>query len=240
MEYALVTGGTKGIGKAIVKDLLRKGYFVLVTYSSDDEAANRFKIELEAYQDCFQVYKADQSDVQQVYSLVNTIKENTPYINCIICNAGRTLRKNFQDIQDEEWNAVMNVTLNSHFIIIRELFDRIALNSRVVFIGSLMGVHPHATSLAYGVSKAAVHALAKNLVKEFEGSETTVNVIVPGFVETEWQKDKPAEIRQNIYNKTAIKRFASVEEIAKACMFCIENDFVNGSLIEVSGGYSFK
>ena len=82
--------------------------------------------------------------------------------------------------------------------------------------------------------------MAQNLVKCFEGTDTTVNAIAPGFVETEWQKNKPIEIRQNIYNKTAIKRFASVEDVAKAVEFCIDNAFVNGSIIEVSGGYCFK
>jgi 3-oxoacyl-[acyl-carrier protein] reductase len=103
-----------------------------------------------------------------------------------------------------------------------------------------MGLMPHAMVLSYGVTKAAVHALAKNLVKEFEGTGTTVNAIVPGFVETPWQKEKPEEIKQNIYKKTAIHRFASVDEIVDAYRFCVDNPFVNGSLIEVNGGYSYK
>ena len=103
-----------------------------------------------------------------------------------------------------------------------------------------MGILPHSVSLSYGVTKAAVLALAKNLVKFFEDTSTTVNAIAPGFVETEWQKNKPQEIRNNIYNKTAIKRFADPKEIADAVRFCINNAFVNGSVIEVSGGYCFK
>jgi 3-oxoacyl-[acyl-carrier protein] reductase len=95
-------------------------------------------------------------------------------------------------------------------------------------------------SLAYGVTKSAVIALAKNLVKYFEGTDTTVNAIAPGFVETEWQKTKPKEIRENIVRKTAVKRFATPNEIADTVRFCLENGFVNGSVIEVSGGYSFK
>ncbi|MCD7714042.1 MAG: SDR family oxidoreductase [Prevotella sp.] len=113
-------------------------------------------------------------------------------------------------------------------------------HSSIVLIGSMMAVYPHGTSLAYGVTKSAVHALAKNLVKCFEGKNVTVNAIAPGFVETEWQKDKPIEIRNNICNKTALKRFATVDEIADAVRFCIYNPYVNGSIIEVSGGYSYK
>ena len=134
----------------------------------------------------------------------------------------------------------MNVNLNSNVFLIRDLYDKIPSNSRIVFIGSLMGVYPHGTSLAYGVSKAAVHALTQNLVKCFEGTGTTINAIAPGFVETDWQKDKPIEIRENIYKKTAIKRFATIEEVAKTVEFCLNNAFVNGSVIEVSGGYCFK
>ena len=103
-----------------------------------------------------------------------------------------------------------------------------------------MGLMPHATVLGYGVTKAAVHALAKNLVKEFEGTGTTVNAVVPGFVETPWQKEKPEEIKQNIYRKTAIRRFATVDEVVEAYRFCLDNPFVNGGLIEVNGGYSYK
>ena len=77
-------------------------------------------------------------------------------------------------------------------------------------------------------------------MKEFEGTGTTVNAIAPGFVETDWQKSKPQEIRNNIYGKTAMKRFASTEEVADAVRFCIHNQFVNGTIIEVSGGYDYK
>lgn len=90
------------------------------------------------------------------------------------------------------------------------------------------------------MAKAAIHALSKNFVKVFENTGTTVNTIAPGFVETEWQKDKPKEIRENICRKTAIKRFATVNEIVSAVTFCLDNPFVNGSMIEVNGGYCFK
>lgn len=240
MKYALVTGGSKGIGKAIAKELLERGFFVIITYSIDVEAADRFKAECEGYMDRLALYNVDQANRKEVYSFIKEIKMSIPYLNCIVCNTGKTVRKKFIDITDMDWDEVMNVSLNSHFILVRELFDRIASGSRILFIGSLMGVYPHATSLIYGVSKAAVHALAKNLVKEFEGTETTVNAIVPGFVETDWQKYKEPEVRQNIYNKTAVKRFAAVSEVVAGCMFCIDNGFVNGSLLEISGGYDFK
>lgn len=239
MKNALVTGGTKGIGLGIAKMLLDNDYFVTITYCNDETSAKSCNEQLEAYTGQFEILKANQGNKQDMLMLVAHLR-NRGNIDCIVCNAGTTLRKSFQEIDNDDWENVMNVNLNSNVFLIRDLFDKISHHSRIIFIGSLMGVYPHGTSLAYGVSKAAVHALAINLVKCFEGTGTTVNAIAPGFVETEWQKNKPKEIRENIYKKTAIKRFAEVDEVAKAVEFCINNAFVNGSILEISGGYCFK
>ena len=231
MKYAIVTGGTSGIGLGVAKMLLRKGYYVFSTYVGPD-----FVESIENYE----AHKIDQTRRSEIYQFLAYVKTKCPSIDCIICNAGMTLRTSLQDIVEEDWERVMQMNVNSNVYLIRDLFDCIPHGSRIVFTGSLMGILPHSVSLSYGVTKAAVLALAKNLVKFFEGTNTTVNAIAPGFVETEWQKNKPQEIRNNIYNKTAIKRFADPREIADAVRFCINNAFVNGSIIEVSGGYCYK
>ena len=239
MKRALVTGGTKGIGLGITKMLLKEGYHVTLTYSSDETAAQKCAESLQVISPDFQIIKIDQSNNEDVNRLISILKEHQA-IDCIVFNAGMTLRKSLQETTNDDWNNVMNFNVNTPFFMLRDLFDIIPHNSRIIFIGSEMALYPHGTSLAYGVSKSAVHALTQNLVKVFEGTNTTVNAIAPGFVETEWQATKPQEIRQNIYNKTAIKRFATVDEIADAVRFCINNAFVNGSIIEVSGGYCYK
>lgn len=239
MKYAIVTGATKGIGLAVAKMLMKEDYHVTVTYSSDEQTAQICREQLNEISPHFDIVKADQSGKEMMKEFAKCM-QTKPTIDCIVCNTGITLRKGLNDITDNDWERVMQVNVNSNVYLIRDLYDKIPPKSRIVFIGSLMAIHPHGTSLAYGVTKSAVHALAKNLVKCFEGTGTTVNVIAPGFVETDWQKDKPQEIRNNIYNKTAIKRFATVDEVAEAVKFCIRNGFVNGSVIEVSGGYSFK
>lgn len=239
MKNALVTGATKGIGLAIAKMLLREGYHVTATYSNDEESALAAGRQFAQISEHYEVIRANQSDKPSMASLVSHLKERGP-VHCIVNNAGTTLRKELKEITDQDWEMAMHVNVNSSLFLIRDLFDSIPDGSRIIFIGSMMGVHPHGTSIAYGVTKSAVHALALNLVKFFEGTGTTVNAIAPGFVETEWQKEKPQQIRNNIYNKTAIKRFADVDEIADAVRFCINNPFVNGSIIEVNGGYCFK
>ncbi|MBQ8695479.1 MAG: SDR family oxidoreductase [Bacteroidaceae bacterium] len=231
MKTAIVTGGTSGIGLGVARMLIGKGYRVYATYVGPD---------FEEKIDNFEAVKVDQSDRKQLYAFVERIKGECESVDCIICNAGLSIRKSFTETTDRDWDTMMEVAVNSHYILIRELYGLIPEGSRIVFTGSQMGLMPHAMVLAYGVTKSAVHALAKNLVKEFEGTGTTVNAVVPGFVETPWQKEKPEEIKQNIYRKTAIHRFASVDEVVDAYRFCIENPFVNGSLIEVNGGYSYK
>ncbi|MEY8687688.1 SDR family NAD(P)-dependent oxidoreductase [Bacteroides sp. AN502(2024)] len=231
MKYAVVTGGTSGIGLGVAKMLIGKGYHVFATYvgvCQNEDLQN------------FEAIETDHTSREEVYRFINYVKSRTCHCDCLVCNAGITIRKSFTETRDDDWDKMMEVAVNSHYIMVREFFPIIPNRSRILFTGSLMGLMPHATVLAYGVTKAAIHALAKNLVKEFEGTGTTVNVIVPGFVETPWQKQKPEEIKQNIYRKTAIHRFASVDEIVDAYRFCIDNSFVNGSLIEINGGYSFK
>lgn len=231
MKVAIVTGGTSGIGLGVAKMLISKGYYVYATYVGKP---------VEEQIDNFEPILTDQSNRDDVYNFISYVKGNVNHIDCIVCNAGLTIRKSFTNTQDKDWYKMMDIAVNSHYIMIREFYPLIPSGSRLLFTGSQMGLNPHATVLAYGVTKAAVHALTKNLVKEFEGTGTTVNAIVPGFVNTPWQKEKPEEIKQNIYRKTAIHRFASIDEIVDAYRFCIDNPFVNGSLIEVNGGYCYK
>lgn len=231
MKNAIVTGGTSGIGYGVARMLLSKDYRVYSTYVGP---------EFQETIDNFYPLRVDQSRREEVYDFISTIKEKCSTVDCIVCNAGLSIRKSFTETEDTDWDRQMEVAVNSHYIIVRELFSVIPNNSRILFTGSQMAVHPHATVLSYGVTKSAVCALAKNLVKEFEGTGTTVNAVIPGFVETPWQKEKPEEIKQNIYRKTAIPRFATIDEVVDAYRFCIDNPFVNGSMIEVNGGYCFK
>jgi 3-oxoacyl-[acyl-carrier protein] reductase len=110
----------------------------------------------------------------------------------------------------------------------------------VTFTGSLMGIEPHSVSLAYGVSKSAVHALVKNLVKFLLPYDIRVNAVAPGFVDTDWQKTKPVEIRKSIESKIAVGRFCAPEEIAEVFLMLIENHYFNGEIVVVDGGYLYK
>ena len=237
MKTAIVTGGSKGIGLGIVRMLACRGYKVFATYGHDDNAAHTAAAELG---DKVEFVKADLADRSQTYAFVSHVKQASASIDCIVCNAGTTIRKSFTETTDSDWDTMMEVGLTAHLILLRELYQIIKPGGHVLFTGSAMGLHPHATVLGYGVVTAAVHAMVKNLVKVFEDKSVTVNAVAPGFVETEWQKEKPQQIRENICRKTALHRFASIDEIVSAFAFCLDNSYVNGSVLEITGGYSYR
>lgn len=241
METAIITGGTKGIGKAIVNKYLQEGCYTIIIYSSDDESAKSFRQELDIkYKDKYETIKADLSKIEEIEKMCDFVKNNYPKINYLILNAGATNRNSFNDLTIDEWNQVMNVNLTMPFFIVRNLTDCIVRGGRVIFIGSLMGIYPHAISIPYAVSKAGVHMLSKQLVKHMVPYEITVNVIVPGFVDTPWQKNKPVEQRKRIENKIALKRFALPEEVAQLCWDVSQNAYINGSVLEIDGGYCYE
>ena len=241
MNIVLVTGGTKGIGKSIVLKYLHQGCYAIITYSSDDETAELFQRELDVnYKDKYEIIKADLSKIEEVKIMCNIIRCKYRKIDYLILNAGVTNRNSFSDMTIDEWNYVINVNLTMPFFIVQSLVDCIIKGGSILFIGAVMGIYPHAISIPYAVSKAGVHMLSRQLVKHLAPYKITVNTIAPGFVDTPWQKSKPLEQRIRIENKIALKRFALPEEIAQLCWDISQNAYINGSLLEIDGGYCYE
>jgi 3-oxoacyl-[acyl-carrier protein] reductase len=239
-KYALITSSTSGIGKAIGKLLLTNGYYVFFNYSKNEE--NRYKLEQEIseFKGQYSIIKADLSDYNSIYVLFNEINKITNILDCIVLNTAITNRKSFEDISFNEWNIVMDTNLNIPFFIVQKFSKMIKNDGRIIFIGALMGIVPHAISIPYSVSKAGLHMLAKSLVKVFKDRNITVNVIAPGFINTNWQLSKSTEHRKRIEDKIALKRFGCPEEVAKVCLNIIDNDYINGAVINIDGGYDME
>ena len=142
MKQALVTGGIKGIGLAVTKMLLSEGYAVTATYAHDEEAAQKVKAELP-----IDVIRAAQDDKEQLHSLVEHLRTKGS-LDCIVLNAGTTERCGLKGTTDEAWERVMQVNVNSNMSLVRDLYDVIAPNARIVIMGSMMGVLPHSVSLS--------------------------------------------------------------------------------------------
>lgn len=238
---AIITGGTKGIGRAVSERFLAEGYSVLATYAKDTKKAREFELELNnRYPNKLKTIQADSCDLSSIQIINDYLEQNELYVNSLIINAGITYRSSFEEMKIEEWKNVFEANVHYPVFLIQQLLPRLQKNSSITLTGSAMGIYPHAQSLAYGVSKSAVHAIIKNMVKFLKPASIRINGVAPGFVETEWHKTKPEEIRKNIYKKIAAGRFCEPTELAGAYFMLANNPYINAEIITVDGGYSFE
>lgn len=241
MNYAIVTGSTKGIGRAIAEKLMKEGWFVIVNYAKDDESAKDFIESNKQFDRQFAIIKRELSSWDDSQSFIKEVLTITDHLECVVFNAGATDRSKFDEIKHENWEYCLNTNISAPVYILQGLKPFLTPSiSRIIFIGSVCGILPHASSLAYGVTKAAVHQVAKDLVKVFADSKITVNAIAPGFTDTPWQLMKAPEHRKRIEEKIALGRFASPKEIASLCMEIVHNQYINGSVLSIDGGYSYR
>lgn len=240
-KFALITGGTKGIGKAVAQILAKAGYNLILTYGNDVEAAQFVQAEFtEKFNTEIFILQADITSEKSIQVIFDFLKRKDIRLFSLIFNAGITSRTRFEEIKQEEWERVFYANVHFPVFLLQKILSRIEIGGNVLFTGSLMGVYPHSVSLSYGVTKSAMHALVQNLVKFMAPYKIRVNAIAPGFVDTDWQKTKPAEIRRNIENKIALERFCDPDELAEIYKLIVENNYLNGEIITVSGGYSYK
>jgi 3-oxoacyl-[acyl-carrier protein] reductase len=239
-KTALVTGATQGIGRAIATRLLQEGWTVIVTYAFDPKANESYnEFSLLAPQHIF-LLEADATNLDSIDVITGFLNVQDLTLDAVVLNAGITDRSNFGSITPENWERVFTANVHYPVFLLQKIYDRLNPGGSITFTGSLMAIQPHSVSLAYGVTKSAVHALVKNLVKFFKEKKIRVNGVAPGFVDTEWQKNKPIEIRNNITNKLAAGRFCTPEELTDVYLMLINNSYMNGEIVVCDGGYSYK
>ncbi len=240
-KYALITGGTKGIGKSVARCLGKIGYNLILTYNTDTIIAQQSCTDLrtECNTDVIAL-QADSSDKKAIDIIARHILNKAIKLDVLIFNAGLTCRDHFESMKYDDWERVFFANVHFPVFLLQRLLSEINKGGSVVFTGSLMGILPHAMSLSYGVTKASVHALVKNLVKFLAPYEIRVNAVAPGFVDTEWQKNKPAEIRHSIENKISLRRFCDPDELSEIYKLLVENSYLNGEIIVADGGYAYK
>jgi 3-oxoacyl-[acyl-carrier protein] reductase len=240
MKYALVTGGTKGIGKAISKSLLERDYFVILNYYNDEKSAQRTFEEFNIkFPERVRLIKEDLSKIERIGDFCRNLSIITPNLDVLILNAGMTDRTQFPDISYESMLSVFNTNLFVPFFLIQGLVKSMNKNSSIINIGSIMGIYPHSLSLPYGVSKASIHALTKNLVKFLRPFSIRINTVAPGFVNTDWHILKSDTLIKGIKDKIALERFCEPEEVAHLVLSIIDNQYLNGEIINLDAGYNF-
>lgn len=237
-KVAVVTGATRGIGKHVALQLLRRGYFVIGNYGADDEGAERARGELAAVSPDVVIVKADMSSFEGMAVLLERVAALSSGVDCLVFNAGFTNRSPLAELTPEAWDYVLRGNLSVPFFFLQRLEPSLRNGGRIVFVGSVLGRMPHAVSIPYGVSKAALEALAKYLAVALAPRQITVNVVAPGFVDTGWHAGKDEAQRQRIAAKTSLKRFGTPEEIAGACLHLVDNGYLTGQTLVVDGGYS--
>lgn len=242
-RVTVITGGTSGIGRGIVERILKSAQdddCIFVTYAHNAEKANAFWESL-SVQDKEKVIilKADMSSYDDMMNFVWEVKKQAGHVDWLISNAGISTYHRFEDYTFEEWSGIVNTNLSIPVFMVKELMPVMTQGGSVLFMGSYAGCQAYSSSVVYGVTKAAIHFLTKSLVKEFEPKQITVNAIAPGFIETPWHENRSRESYDRINRKIALHRFGEVEEVADMAYSVLSNGYMNGSVVEIHGGYDY-
>ena len=240
MKTVIVTGGSRGIGAAIVKELAKQQYNVVLNYNNSEEAAKQIQKELKEQNIKIEIFKADVSKREEVKELIKFTLEKYKDIDVLINNAGIDQIKPFMAITDQEWNYIMQVNLNSVFYCSQEVLENMIHNKKgcIINISSIWGRVGASCEVHYSASKAAIDGLTKALAKEMGPSNIRVNSIAPGIIETEMNKDLSNEDLNQILSQIPLGRIAKPEEITKSIKWLIEDEYITGQVISIDGGWN--
>ena len=239
MKTVIVTGGSRGIGAAIVKELASCGYNVVLNYNKSETAAEKIQEELKEKKINIEIFKANVSKREEVKELVKFTLEKYKNVDILINNAGIDQIKPFTDITDEDWNNMMQVNLNSVFYCTQEVIANMIHNKNgcIINISSIWGIIGASCEVAYSTSKAAVDGLTKALAKELGPSNIRVNSIAPGIVNTDMNKQLAKEELEELKKEIPLGRIAEPDEIVKSVKWLIEDEYISGQIIGVNGGW---
>lgn len=242
-KVTVITGGTSGIGRGIAEKILAESAAedrFFVTYGHNEEKAQVFLESLpQEKRSQVILMKADMSSYEDMMAFVSELKDRTDYIDWLVSNAGVSTYAKYEDYTFEEWTRIVNTNLSVPVFMVKELQPMMSEGGSILFTGSYAGQQAYSSSLVYGVTKAAIHFLTKSLVKEFEPKGITVNAIAPGFIETPWHSARTQESYDRINRKIALHRFGTVEEVADMAYAVLSNGYMNGSVVDIHGGYDY-
>lgn len=242
-KVSLVTGGTAGIGSAIVRKIIdesEKDDLLFAVYGHNEDVAHAMKNEIpEMHRDKVVLVKADLSEYEGIDEVKKAVLEKTDHIDWLILNAGIGTYLKFDEYTPDIWENVMRTNVNVPVFLVKAFKPYIAGGGAVLFMGSHAGQATYSSSLVYSVSKAAVMFMAKSLVKQFDSQNVRVNAIAPGFIETRWQENRSKESYDTINRKIAAHRFGAAEEVASLCYEVLTNDYLNGGIYDIHGGYDY-
>ncbi len=239
-KTAVVTGGSRGIGEAIVKKFLAEGASVYSLSRSEGDLYGEFSKEAEKNGAFFKWIKSDLSNPEDIENAVKTILAETSSVDILVNNAGITKDGLIFRMKDEEWDDVLNTNLKSAFLLCRG-FARTMIKQRsgsIINISSVVGIMGNAGQSNYSASKAGLIGLTKSLAKEVAARGVRVNAVAPGFVDTSMTEKLGEKAREALAEIIPAKRTGKPDEIAEAVFFLASesSSYITGQVIAVDGG----
>ena len=239
MKYALITGASRGLGKAVAIRLAKDGFSVIINYQSNKEAAEDTLKQVQELGGTGELLPFDVADPQAIEAALEGWQNahSDDYISVLVNNAGIRKDNLMIFMQDEEWNKVLDTTLNGFFYITRRLLKEMMIHrkGRVINMASLSGIKGLPGQANYSAAKAALIGATKALAQEVAARKVTVNAIAPGFIATDMTK----ELNEDELKKLIpMGRFGKPEEVASLVSFLASDDasYITGQVISINGG----
>lgn len=236
MQTALITGGSRGIGAAIVRLLCEKGWQVAFCYRSSDAAARQLAQETGAYP-----IRCDVTDSAQVRAMVQTAVGQLRHIDLLVNNAGMAWQGLLSDMTDADWHTVLDTSLTAAFYTCREAIPGMVSrkSGRIINISSIWGRVGASCEVAYSAAKAGLIGLTKALAKELGPSGITVNCLCPGVIRTDMLSCYTEDDLAALAEETPLCRLGTPEDVAAAVCWLAEDGagFITGQVIGVDGGF---
>ena len=239
-KVALVTGGARGIGKAICRSLANDGFKIAVNYNNSENEALALKKELSAITDV-EIFKCDVSDSNAVKEMFFEISQKMGNVNVLVNNAGVAEQVLFTDITDEMWQRMINTNLSSAFYCSREALRNMISekNGVIINIASMWGEVGASMEVHYSTAKAGLIGMTKALAKEVGLSGVRVNAVSPGVVLTDMMNSFSESDKENLKDETPLNSLGTPEDIAQAVSFLVSDNarFITGQVLSVNGGF---
>ena len=241
-KTALITGASRGIGKAIALKLAGQGADIAIPYLGDPAEAEQTQKEIETLGVKCAMYVCDVSDFEASKEVVEKVIEEFGGVDILVNNAGIVRDKLILSMKEEDFDMVINVNLKGAFNMIKHTYSHFMKKrrGRIISVSSIVGLNGNAGQANYSSSKAGLIGLTKSVAKELGGRNITVNAIAPGFIDTDMTQQLSDKVKDAMKAQIPMKRPGTPEDIANLALFLASDEasYITGEVIRVDGGYA--